>query len=99
MEQPGETVGYTLGDHVKALHDHVESKFIDVVIADNTHIPDKIKDLYREQGVGPVKIDRERCEKSGIEVIEERLIEIAKNGNIRHHPYKTAAAVYSLIEH
>lgn len=99
MEQPGETVGYTLGDHIKALHDHVGGKFIDIVIADTTSIPEKTKELYKKQGVKPVEIDRERCIDNGIEVIEQKLVEIIKNGNIRHHPYKTAAAVYSLIEH
>lgn len=99
MEQPGETEGYTLGDHVQALHDHVGSKFIDAAIADITEIPEKTIDLYREQGVGPVKVDRGRCADIGVEVIDQKLVEIIENGNIRHHPYKTAAAVYSLIEH
>ena len=99
MEQPGETTGYTLYDHIEALHEHMGGKFLDVVVADVSCIPQKTLDLYKSEGVGPVKIDKERCREINLEVIEQRLVEIIENGNIRHHPYKTAAAVYSLIEH
>lgn len=99
MEQPGETKGYTLCDHVQTIHDHVGGRFLDVAIADSSFIPDKVLNLYKSEGVEPVKIDRERCEEMNLEVIEQRLVEIMENDNIRHHPYKTAAAVYSLIEH
>lgn len=98
MEQPGETKGYSLTDHVEALHRHVGERFIDVVIADVSYIPEKILELYREEGVGPVRVDRERCQELGLELIEQRLVELERD-KIRHHPFKTAAAVYSLIEH
>ncbi|WP_281835753.1 gluconeogenesis factor YvcK family protein [Propionigenium maris] len=100
MEQPGETRGYTLSDHIQALHNHMGRKFLDVVVADISHIPEETLELYRAEGVGPVKVDRERCEEMNLELMEQRLIELEKDtGKIRHHPYKTAAAVYSLIEH
>jgi len=99
MEQPGETKGYSLCDHIQAIHDHVGGKFLDVVVADISDIPSETLELYRAEGVKPVKIDRKRCEEMELEVVEQRLVEIVENGNIRHHPYKTAAVVYSLIEH
>lgn len=99
MEQPGETKEYSLCDHIQAIHDHVGGKFLDVVVADISDIPSETLELYRAEGVKPVKIDRKRCEEMELEVVEQRLVEIVENGNIRHHPYKTAAVVYSLIEH
>ncbi len=99
MEQPGETKGYSLSDHVEALHKHVGESFIDVVVADNSDIPEDTLELYRREEVGPVKIDRSKCEENKLIVEEHHLIEITEKGTIRHHPFKTAAVVYSMIEH
>src|SRR5437588_4182196 len=54
MTQPGETVGYTLVDHVRAIHQHTGRKIIDcVVINDQPLAPDVLR-RYKSKGAEPV---------------------------------------------
>ena len=46
VTQPGETDGYTVGDHVELLNKYLDYKKIDVVIASNTKIDKKIAEKY-----------------------------------------------------
>lgn len=64
--QPGETDGYTLSDHLKALHDHVGNGIVDYVLANDRYLyykPEwnqvavRIDDEARSQGVGVIARD------------------------------------------
>ncbi|MBI4577417.1 MAG: YvcK family protein [Planctomycetes bacterium] len=61
MTQPGETIGYTLSDHVDAIRRHTRGDFVDVVFAHEGPIPDDVLDRYLESGAGPVRVDPDRC--------------------------------------
>lgn len=97
MEQPGETVGYTISDHIKAIYDHVGDEFLDSVIINNKKIPKKILAKYKSEGVKELYLDMDKLKEYSLKVISEPLIEISESQTVRHHPLKLATAIYSLI--
>lgn len=98
MEQPGETEGYSVANHVEAIYEHLAASCLDTVLVDSHTIARKEMKRYEEAGVSRVCIDKERLEKLGLEIVDRKMIEVDKQGMIRHHPYKLAAVIYSLIE-
>lgn len=71
MTQPGETKGYKLGDHVRALRDHVGSDFPDTVLVHTGAIPSDIIQKYQASGADPVESDVARCQEFGVQVIQK----------------------------
>lgn len=98
MQQPGETEGYTVSDHIKAINKNVEEGIIDEVIVDSREIPKEILERYRMMNSDRVILDRDELEECKIKVIDRDILEIDSKGMVRHHPYKLAATIYSLIE-
>lgn len=74
MTQPGETVDYTVSDHLKALIDHIGMGVIDYVLVNNRTPRADILARYAEAGAHPVVIDRDEVEKLHVVLIEEDLI-------------------------
>lgn len=90
MTQPGETDGYTVLDHVKAILKHSQEDFLDYVIANIEKIPDETLKKYIFDGSEPVALgneDEEILEKKGIKLIKENLVDIKKD-YIRHNSMK-----------
>ena len=98
MQQPGETLGYTAYDHVKALCDVIGNGIIDEVIVDSRAIPQETLDRYKKYQGGRVIVDKEKIEDLGIRVVDRDILEVDSRGMVRHHPYKLAATLYSLID-
>mgnify|MGYP001384039986 CR=1 FL=1 len=97
MEQPGETTGYSVGDHIKAIYSHVGTEFFNSVIVNSKKIPNDILEKYKEQNVKEIKIDLENLRKYSLKIIKEPLIEISENKTVRHNPLKLASTIYSLV--
>ena len=74
MTQPGETEGYTVSDHVKALIEHVGKNVIDYVLVNNARPSREILKKYEEVGEFPVKIDAKQVEETGVIMIESDLL-------------------------
>lgn len=72
MTQPGETVGYRLSDHIRALREHVGDDFPDCVIAHQGPLPDEMLARYARRGATPVVNDLQgHPEFENLEVIEQ----------------------------
>ncbi len=97
MEQPGETKGYSVSDHIKSIYNHVGAEFFDTVIVNSKKIPSNILEKYKEQEVREIEIDMESLKKYALKIIKEPLIEISEKQTVRHHPLKLATVIYSLI--
>lgn len=73
MTQPGETDGFTLADHLRALARHVGPGFPDHVLAHAGELPERVLEKYRAENAVPVKVDvseeTARREFNGIRVI------------------------------
>ena len=53
---------------------------------------------YRAQNSDRVLVDKESIKSRGIKVKDRDILEIDSRGMVRHHPYKLAATLYSLID-
>lgn len=92
MTQPGETVGFTLADHVRAISDHVGPVVTDVLVNDS-ELPPSLITRYRTEGAAPVVVAREELEGVGIGVHFATLLSESAL-EIRHDPERLAEAVY-----
>lgn len=97
VTQHGETDGYTVGDHIKMLNQHLEGRKVDVVIANNGTVDLGVLNTYRaKERKTLVRLDREAVEKSGATIIADDIIKI-EDGVIRHDELKTAYLVFSYL--
>lgn len=86
MTQPGETDGYGVVDHVRAILDHSREDFIDYVISNTEIVPGNVKLKYSTDGATPVyatRDDEKILYKMGIQLVEDSLVEV-RNDYIRH---------------
>lgn len=96
MTQCGETPGYSLGDHIKAIHAHGEKLKIDYTIANNGHIPDYLIEKYRIENATPVKIDYNIIRNMNISIIEGNFVSIEKD-YLRHNYNDLSEVIFEII--
>jgi uncharacterized cofD-like protein len=82
MTQPGETVGYSAADHVRAILDHGGPGLIDWVILNSGTFAPGVERRYRAQGAYPVRGDVAQLERMGLRCISENILE--QHGKVRH---------------
>ncbi|MBQ0038189.1 MAG: YvcK family protein [Clostridiales bacterium] len=95
MTQEGETEGYTVSDHVKALLDHADSRLLDVCLVNSAPISWNIVRRYAEKGAEILLCDQDACERMGVEVINRPLATV-ENGLVRHNPGHLARELIEL---
>ena len=88
MTQPGETAGYALTDHLRAIQKHVSHRVIDWVVANRKPVSPDVARRYRAQGAEPVVIDLAQLQKLGYRVILDNLLD--EHGVIRHNTQRLA---------
>lgn len=96
MTQPGETDGYSVSDHIQALHDHVGQDLFDYVIVNNGEIPPQVQDRYAEKGAKVVHLDLDEVTQKGYRVIADQLILFRTY--LRHDADKLSQHIYQLVE-
>jgi uncharacterized cofD-like protein len=86
MTQPGETDGYSVGDHLQAIFDH--SPYPNMVngVLVNNYLPDTLLKKYLEHGYEQVVLDEERCEQLGVRVLKKLLVDESEQDVLRHNP-------------
>jgi uncharacterized cofD-like protein len=89
--QPGETDGYDVSQHIKALHDHVGRGVFDVVLANNRYL------YYNpEWNQVAVRID-EAAKALGVTTVPADVVE--ETFPTRHNSLKLAQALLGLYSH
>ena len=88
MTQPGETAGYALGDHLRAIQRHVPRRVIDWVVANRQPVSPDVARRYHTKGAEPVGVDISELQKQGFRVILDDLLE--EHGLIRHNARRLA---------
>jgi len=88
MTQPGETSGYALGDHLRAIQRHTPASLIDWVVANRGSVSPEVARRYRAQGAEPVAVDIPDLQKLGYRVVLDNLLE--EHGVIRHNSKRLA---------
>lgn len=93
--QPGETDKFKVSDHLKIINSYLGKRKIDVVIANNGKIDERLayKYLSTEQK-DPVLIDYDETKKDVKKIIEDNLITI-ENGVFRHDTLKLGYLLFS----
>jgi len=95
MTQPGETSGYALADHLRAIQRHTlrrnSQRVIDYVVANNQPISSPVARRYRMQGADPVSIDSAALQKEGFHIIQANLLE--EQTVIRHNTRRLARLI------
>jgi uncharacterized cofD-like protein len=92
MTQPGETVGFALSDHLRALADHAGPVVTDVLVHSGG-LPEELVARYEAEGGAPVEVDREEIEKLGIRLREAVLLSREAEAGVRHDPDRLAEEV------
>lgn len=86
MTQPGETNGYTVLDHVNAIHDHIGQRCINYAICGTQTYNKDVLERYRQENAEPVQCHTEVMEAQDIEVFTHpELIEISSENYVRHN--------------
>lgn len=91
MTQPGETDGYSVADHLKALFRHTGSGFVHFVIANQEEAPSTLLKKYADSGQRPVEVDEKAVEELGVKLVKANLLH--KEDFVRHSPFKLGRAI------
>jgi uncharacterized cofD-like protein len=92
MTQPGETTGFTLSDHLRALERHVGPVVTDVLVHSG-ELSEELIARYHAEGAAPVEVDREGIERLGIQLREAELLSGSPETGVRHDPDRLAEEV------
>ena len=98
MTQEGETEGYTLSEHIRALLDHGVPGMIDLCLANSADIPEDVRVRYRPENAQPILVDGSAVRALGVELICEPLSDETRRYKARHDPQKLARAILSVVE-
>jgi uncharacterized cofD-like protein len=88
MTQPGETSGYALADHLRAIERHTPRRVLDWVVANRQPVSPEVAKRYLAQGAEPVVIDLPELYKLGFRVVLDNLLE--EHTVIRHNSRRLA---------
>ncbi len=83
MTQPGETDGFSVSDHLKAIYAHTGSGIVDYVVGNVEPLQQELKERYLKENSRVVSFDRKELTKLGVEAIEAHLVKVRK-GLVRH---------------
>lgn len=97
MTQQGETTGYSVSDHVKAIHDHVGDAIIDFVICQKERFNEDILLRYEKEDSKQVEFDSDKLKEMGVQCIhDDQLVSITPHQYIRHNNKVLAQLIYEI---
>ncbi|MBE6940352.1 MAG: YvcK family protein [Ruminococcaceae bacterium] len=95
MTQEGETEGYTVSDHIRALFKHSRDGLFDLCLTNSAPIPHSVALRYAREDAEPIVCDVEECAKLGVEIISCPVATV-ENGYVRHNPGHLARELMEL---
>lgn len=91
MTQPGETEGYTVADHIKAIDRICGQRLLDAVLVQRKPPSPQSLKRYAEENCHPVFLDREEVAQMGCRTVLANVMdEDPKTGYVRHDPQRLA---------
>lgn len=97
MTQPGETDGYSVSDHIKAIDRACGQKLFDAVIVNQQSLSPEALAKYAQEGSYPVAVDRAEIAALGRQVIFADVLDENKQTHcIRHNSLKLAKIIADL---
>jgi uncharacterized cofD-like protein len=95
MTEPGETDGYTAGDHLDALHRHGLAGVVDVILVNDAPVSGELVASYERYGARPVVVDAERLKALGVKIVRAPVA--AESGVVRHDSERLSQALLRLV--
>lgn len=96
MTEPGETDGYSVSDHVKALFDHTGVRLFDYCLVNSEPAPPAILERYMKDGAAPVRDYADDPCPPGVEVRKAPVA--AVSGDLaRHDPEKLTREIIRIF--
>ena len=92
MTQPGETEGFSVSDHLRAIADHVGPVVTDVIVHSGA-LSQKLVEPYEAEGATPVVVDHEEIRALGVRVREVDLVSSEADAGVRHDASRLAEEV------
>src|ERR687895_1888330 len=89
MTQPGETTGFAVSDHLRAVLDHVGPVVTDLLVHSGS-LTEELIVRYHAEGAAPVEVDREEVEKLDVRLREAHLLSERAVAGVRHDPDRLA---------
>jgi uncharacterized cofD-like protein len=96
MTQPGETDGFSVSGHLRALKEQTSFSLVDYVVVNTEPLSEELRQRYADGGQFPVAVDRDAVEALGVRLVKARLLE-TRDGLVRHNPGRLARTVIKLI--
>jgi 2-phospho-L-lactate transferase/gluconeogenesis factor (CofD/UPF0052 family) len=96
MTEPGETEGYTLDDHLAAIHAHVGYELFDYVLVNRRPIDARVVAKYARRGSKPIGSSAAADGStlgSRTKLIKRDLVWQVTDGKVRHAPSELANAI------
>jgi uncharacterized cofD-like protein len=91
MTQPGETEGYSVADHVRAIYDHTQPGLFDWVVLNRKQVTPRALRRYRRKGAEPVRTSQAELERMGLGCVTGDLLQEGKV--VRHDQRRLAQLV------
>jgi uncharacterized cofD-like protein len=95
MTQPGETTGFSVADHLRALFAHVGPVVTDV-LCNSVPLPAPLVARYGAEGAAPIALDRDAVQGMGVRVHQAPLLDESAGRTARHDPARLAEALLAL---
>jgi uncharacterized cofD-like protein len=93
MTQPGETTGYRVSDHIKAIDHACSKKLFDAVLVEKNHPSPRSTERYRQENATYVDIDAEEIQRLRRQIVPVNVMEEDEQGYLRHNSRKLARAL------
>ncbi|UCF10224.1 MAG: uridine diphosphate-N-acetylglucosamine-binding protein YvcK [Candidatus Bipolaricaulota bacterium] len=96
MTQPGETEGYALSDHIRALDEVISIRRFDGVLVNSERPDECLLSTYWEEGAEPVRDDLGPDHDAELEIVRAdllRVVPIEGRLTIKHDPRRLARAI------
>jgi len=94
MTQPGETQGYTVSDHIRAIDNACGEKLFNAVLVHKIAPSARSLKRYAQENSHPVFLDREVVTKLGRKIISANVMdEDEVTGLVRHNPQRLAGVL------
>ncbi len=93
MTQPGETTGYQVSDHIKAIDHACGKKLFDAVLVEKNHPSPRSTERYRQENATHVEIDAEAIQRLRRQIVPVNVMEEDEQGYLRHNSRKLARAL------
>jgi uncharacterized cofD-like protein len=93
MTQPGETTGYQVSDHIKAIDHACSKKLFDAVLVEKNHPSPRSTERYRQENATHVEIDAAEIQRLRRQIVPVNVMEEDEQGYLRHNSRKLARAL------